>query len=351
MLYEFMTARRDEILGRCLADLRNQYPQYSDADLIGELPTFFNHFIAALEHEDLQTWLPQSVAAQHATLRKDQGFDESRLVHDLGLLCDKTTEVGSLHSQTFTAREFQILNGCIDDAMAKVVVCFSEQAETARWTEYRERKEQLASLAHEMRNALGNAMSGFDLIRHGRVAANGSMADVVHRALSRIAALLPDIVAETYLHGKLNLKPEQLELSAFLAQLSAEAFPERGIRIRLDIPQGLSVDADARLLTSALTNIIQNAIKFTRDNGTVTLRANQDENAISIEIEDMCGGLQEASEDDLFKPFVQRHSDRRGMGLGLAIARRAVEEHDGHIAIRNLPGLGCVVQIVLPSKP
>src|SRR3954464_149926 len=103
MLHEFMTARRDEILGRCLAELRNQYPNYSDEDLIGELPTFFNQVIAALVDDavvavdDPPTPISESVVGQHAALRKKQGFDLCRLVRDLGLICDKVSEVGSLH--------------------------------------------------------------------------------------------------------------------------------------------------------------------------------------------------------------------------------------------------------------
>jgi len=214
----------------------------------------------------------------------------------------------------------------------------------------RTRKPVLPCVITSGKAPLGNAITGFDLIRKGEVAPHGSTADLVHRALSRIAVLLPDILAETHLGGKLVLKAEQLQLSDFLAQISSEALPERGIRVQLQVPQDLWIEADARLLSSALMNIIQNAIKFTRDNESIILRARQDENTVCIEIEDRCGGLPETSAEDLFKPFLQRHSDRRGMGLGLAIARRAVEEHAGRIRIRNLPDLGCVFEIMLPHN-
>src|SRR2546421_4643623 len=164
MLHEFMTARRDEILGRCLADLRNQYPNYTDEDLIGELPSFFDQVIVALRNDvvvapaDPPTPISESVVVQHTARRKNQGFDQSRLVRDLGLICDKVSEVGSLHGKTFAARDVQILNRCLDDAIAKAVSSFSEQAEIARSNEYSERREHLASVAHEIRNALGNAI-------------------------------------------------------------------------------------------------------------------------------------------------------------------------------------------------
>src|SRR5205085_4867304 len=101
-----------------------------------------------------------------------------------------------------------------------------EQAEIARSNEYSERREHLASIAHEIRNALGNAITGFELIRQGQVAPNGSTADLVHRALSHIRMLLPDILAENPARGELTLKPEKLRLSDFLAQLASVALPE-----------------------------------------------------------------------------------------------------------------------------
>jgi signal transduction histidine kinase len=352
MLYEFMTARRDEILGRCLVDLRNKYPEYSDDELMAELPGFFDQFIAALRFDAVgdaaETPLSEPVAAQHAALRKEQGFDLARLVHDFGLICEKTTEVASLHEKTFTPREFQIFNRSLDEAMAKGIESFSEQADRERSIDISERRKQLAFLAHEIRNALGNAMAGFHVLRQGNVAVKGATADLVHRALSRIAALLPDILTDPHGAEMPVLRPGELQLREFLGQVAAESFPERGIRVELDVPADLSIEADPALLTSALGNLLQNAIKFTRDNESVILRAYRKDRNVSIEVEDRCGGLPETSVEDLFKPFVQKHSDRRGMGLGLAIARRAVEGHAGHITIRNLPGVGCIFEITLP---
>src|SRR5205085_11909343 len=98
------------------SDLRNQLPEHSDDDLIGELPAFFSQIISALRLDAAVpttasgTPLHETVAAQHAALRKNQGFGQSRLVQDLALICAKTTEVGSLHGEMFTAREFLILN-------------------------------------------------------------------------------------------------------------------------------------------------------------------------------------------------------------------------------------------------
>ena len=68
-----------------------------------------------------------------------------------------------------------------------------------------------------------------------------------------------------------------------------------------------------------------------------------------IEVEDSCGGLPPDVGSDLFEPFVQRATDRTGLGLGLAIVRQAIDAHHGSVQLRNRPGQGCVFTISLPA--
>ncbi len=95
-------------------------------------------------------------------------------------------------------------------------------------------------------------------------------------------------------------------------------------------------------------NLLNNAFKFTRSGGHVVLRALSFDDRLRIEVEDECGGLPDG-QDDLFRPFSERRgSDRSGLGLGLSIARKAVQAHGGSIHHRNVPGHGCVFVVDLP---
>lgn len=98
-----------------------------------------------------------------------------------------------------------------------------------------------------------------------------------------------------------------------------------------------------------MTNLLNNAFKYTPAGGHVVLRARTNEEArLLIEVEDECGGIP-ASEGDPFQSFGQRRgSDRTGLGLGLSIARKAVRAHGGDIHIRNIPGKGCIFVIDVP---
>jgi signal transduction histidine kinase len=115
----------------------------------------------------------------------------------------------------------------------------------------------------------------------------------------------------------------------------------------MDAENTLEINADERLLVSAVSNLLQNALKFTRPGGQVILRGRTEEGTVVIEVEDECGGLPPGKHEELFTPYVQRHSQRRGLGLGLAITREAVEAHGGEVSVRNLPGKGCVFAVKL----
>lgn len=101
-------------------------------------------------------------------------------------------------------------------------------------------------------------------------------------------------------------------------------------------------------MASAISNLVQNAIKFTRPAGQVLIRAFVEGTDAVIEVEDRCGGLPAGKIEQLFEPFVQESKDKTGIGLGLSIARRAVELNGGTLSARDLPGIGCIFKVRIP---
>ena len=119
--------------------------------------------------------------------------------------------------------------------------------------------------------------------------------------------------------------------------------------LKVDVEPGLEIEADQYLLFSAVSNLVQNAIKYSCTGGMIRIRAHGLGEQTIIEVEDQCGGLSSASPSALFKPFEQQHNNREGLGLGLAIAHRAIALNDGTIDVKNLPGRGCIFRITLPG--
>jgi hypothetical protein len=109
------------------------------------------------------------------------------------------------------------------------------------------------------------------------------------------------------------------------------------------------VEADRQILAAAIANLLQNALKFTPKGATVHLGASTTPSRVLIEVEDECGGLPDTPEN-LLRPFVQKSSDRTGLGLGLSICSKAVKSMAGELRIRDLPGKGCIFTIDLPRS-
>jgi signal transduction histidine kinase len=125
----------------------------------------------------------------------------------------------------------------------------------------------------------------------------------------------------------------------------------RGCQLSVSsVDQTLAVDVNPHLLVSAVGNLLQNAFKFTQPHSTVALNVYATTDRVRIDVTDQCGGLPQDFEATMFQPFTQGAPDKSGLGLGLSIARRIVESHQGILSVHNLPGLGCVFTIDLPRQ-
>jgi two-component system OmpR family sensor kinase len=114
------------------------------------------------------------------------------------------------------------------------------------------------------------------------------------------------------------------------------------------------VNGRAELLRRALENVIRNAVRYTGPGTAVEVSANRDASAglVTVTICDRGPGVPETDLTAIFQPFYRAgEPGREGHGLGLAIARRAVEAHAGRIRAFNRPGGGLCVEIVLKALP
>lgn len=136
---------------------------------------------------------------------------------------------------------------------------------------------------------------------------------------------------------------EELEIGALMhARARGSHFGIQGVE------RSVLVEGDRPLLATVVSNFLQNAFKFTKRGGGVSLSARVTPERVFIDVEDECGGLPPGKADELFRPFQQRGSDRGGLGLGLTICQRAAEANSGEIQVRDMPGKGCVFTLVLP---
>jgi signal transduction histidine kinase len=198
---------------------------------------------------------------------------------------------------------------------------------------------------------MNTAIMAFEVLKTGNVGVGGSTGTVLHRSLMASRALITHSLAEVRL-GQGVQNRESFLLAGFIEEVeSASALDAtaRGINLTVTpVEDGLAIEADRQVLSAVVANLLQNALKFTRPQTTVTLRVGASAERVLIEVHDECGGLPSGNVDELFRPFEQRSANRTGMGLGLAFSRWGAEANDGRIYARSLPGKGCVFTVDLP---
>ena len=346
MLHEFVTANRTEIIALCRAKVATRpAPRATDAELEYGVPLFLDQLADTLRLAlNANPAIGQS-AAKHGNELLHRGFTIAQVVHDYGGVCQTITELAVEKAAPITAKEFQVLNLCLDDAIAEAVT------EYGRLREH-EGTERLGHLAHELRNLLNTAFLAFDVLATGSVGVGGSTGAVLRRSLAGLRDLIDRELAEVRL-GAGVLHRETIVIRDFIEDVEVAATMDanaRGLQFSVtSVARDVTVHADRQILASVVANLLQNAFKFTRPGGHVTLRARATADRVLIDVEDECGGLPPGKMEQLFRPYQQRSTDRTGLGLGLAICNRGAHANDGEMHVLNHPGTGCVFTIDLPA--
>jgi signal transduction histidine kinase len=201
---------------------------------------------------------------------------------------------------------------------------------------------------------LNTALIAFQVVKTGNVGVAGSTGAVLHRSLVGACDLVARSLAGIRLTQGVQ-RPERLLVDQFVAELTEGAVlaaNAQGVTLKIPpVEDGLTIEADRQVLSAILTNVLQNAFKFTRPRSTVTLRIRTSVERVLFEIQDECGGLPGGDICDMFRPFEQRGLNRTGLGLGLAFSRLATEVNHGRLYAVDLPGVGCIFTVDLPRCP
>ena len=350
MLQEFLTEHRGELIARCEAKVASrQSPRATEEELHHGVPLFLDQLIDTLRRELRSSPEIGESATKHGNELLRRGFTVDQVVHDYGDVCQAVTELAGELKAPITVDEFRTLNKCLDDAIGDAV---TEHAREHDQYLSEKHTERLGRLAHELRNLINAASLAFVALSSGTVGIGGSTGAVLERSLKGLRKLVDRSLTEVRLEAGIKDR-ERVQLAGFVKEVQVAAIMEANVRnIQLTVPpvdDGLVVEVDRQTLASVLANLLQNAFKFSKEGGTVTLSTHGTADRVLIEVTDECGGLPAGRAEELFRPFKQRGADRTGLGLGLAIALRGVEAHGGTLHVRDVPGTGCVFTIDLPK--
>jgi signal transduction histidine kinase len=352
MLQEFIALNRDEIIRRCRAKVvtRPTAPPTS-AGVDHGVPVFLDQLIDVLRNSPVSNVEISNSALRHGHDLLNQGFTVSQVVHAYGDVCQSITDLAMQTDAPISTDEFRTLNRCLDDAIAGAVTEYGRQRNQTALDDETARETERGFFSHELGNLINTAIIAFEILKAGNVGVGGSTGAVLQRSLSGLRSLVGRSLAEFRLTEGTQHK-ECFLVAGFIDDIGPGATLEavtRGITLTvLAVEAGVMIEADRQVLAAVVTNLLQNAFKFTRPGTTVVLRVAASNERVLIEIEDECGGLPVSDANDLFRPFEQRGADRTGVGLGLAFCRWAVEANDGRVYARNLAGAGCVFAVDLP---
>jgi hypothetical protein len=172
----------------------------------------------------------------------------------------------------------------------------------------------------------------------------------LERGLRRTTELVEQTLRTARVASGVELRREPTTLRALFDDVESGAMSEaetKGVKLRVVIESDRRIDVDVRLIRSALGNLLRNAVKYTAS-GDVELRGTVSNSHATMEVEDSCGGLPPGAVEQAFAPFVRMDAGHDGFGLGLAIAKQAVDAHGGTIRVQNMPGKGCIFALEIP---
>jgi signal transduction histidine kinase/DNA-binding response OmpR family regulator len=226
------------------------------------------------------------------------------------------------------------------------------------------KSEFLANMSHELRTPL-NAITGFsELMFDGKVGPMSTqqkeyLGDILSSG-KHLLGLINDVLDLAKIEsGKMEFRPEPVRIDKLIGEvrdiLRAIAASKR-IQVRVEIESGIGqVVTDPAKLKQVLYNYLSNALKFTPDEGQVSLRAKPEgSDALRVEVEDNGIGIRREDIAKLFVEFQQLDSSMakrsQGTGLGLALCKRVVEAQGGSVGVQSTPGKGSIFYAILPLR-
>lgn len=350
-LADFIENNKDRIIERWKsAAVERLSLDLEESELVNDLPEFLDDLTLAAR-DPSPGWPELDSARRHGRLRMRLGVDLGSLSVEIALVAEVLLTLAGEDGQHVTCEQARLLSQIVGQATAASV----HEYVTLRDQQLAQQAARhFAFIAHEVRNPLHNAKLALMLLSSGDEGARERSLERLGRALCQLSELIDHALVQARLHGQPTIELESVDVVEIVRAALEDVLihaESRGQTLTVEA-ESLELEGDRKLLLSVLTNLLQNAIKFSCEGGTITLRVRQVHERALFEVEDQCGGLPEDMQQHLFQPFVQVGEDKSGFGLGLAIVKQVIDAHHGVVRITNRPGEGCVFQIELPfSQP
>lgn len=221
------------------------------------------------------------------------------------------------------------------------------------------RKEFLADISHELKTPIFSAQGFIHTLLDGAINdpnVRDRFLSKAAKSLDQLDSLIQDLIIISQLEtGNIKIEPEAFDLKLLVQELFDLLEPKRKLRntsFKTNTSgNSTTVFADLNRISQVLKNLIDNAVKYGKDNGSVTVKIDELEDIIKISIKDDGNGIPEEHLDKIFRRFYRveksRSREMGGTGLGLAIVKHIIEAHNSNISVQSTINQGTEFQFEL----
>lgn len=233
------------------------------------------------------------------------------------------------------------------------------------------RRDFVANISHELRTPVGaltvladtivsearRDLDADDVGGSSNSAVTVRLAERMLDEATRLSRTIDDLLELSRLEAGEPIDARAVELSSVVEEAVARVQPAAEARsvsfVLTGSLQGLALHADRRQLVSALSNLLDNAVKYSDEHASVEISARRDDGVVAIAVSDQGIGIPEADQERIFERFYRvdraRQRDTGGTGLGLAIVNHVARNHGGRIALRSREGEGSTFELHIPD--
>lgn len=234
-----------------------------------------------------------------------------------------------------------------DDGFNQIIECFNKMAEELSGTETL-RTDFIANVSHELKTPLAVMQNYGTMLQEPGLSENKRLeySKGITDAARRLANLITNILKLNKLENQ-QIFPNAADydlseqLCCCLLQFESE-WENKNINIETDIDDGVKICSDSELLSLVWNNLFSNAMKFTDNNGTVSVSLKTSKHHITVKVSDTGCGMSKEVGEHIFEKFYQGDTSHatRGNGLGLALVKRVVDIMSGEITVESVLGQG-----------
>ncbi len=221
------------------------------------------------------------------------------------------------------------------------------------------RMDMVLTTSHELRNPLNlasGALESLDKYLEAPTALQREALDLAKLGIERAAALIADLLDLERVERRVGMRLGRCDCALLLNSVGLEFrlwAQNHGAALQMNVPDApLMVWGDERLLRQVLSNLVDNALKYTPQGGCVTVNTRAEAGQVILEVSDTGPGIPPEAQSDVFEQFYRlpdQPDEVKGTGLGLTIVKSIVEQHSGRVWVTSRPGQGSTFSVSLPA--